>query len=205
MVADTVMRALAPVVPDQVAAGVGNLKVVAYSGVADGDALGLHGHHRGQLRRALGKDGIDAVDTLYANTRNNPIEDIESHYPLRVTRYELRDDGAGAGRWRGGLGSIREIEFLADGGFSLEGDGNIFPPPGLFGGERRARRASVSSSPAPTGEQPLPSKIPYRKAAARRRAAARRPVRRRLRRPGRARPGGDRPRRARRHRHGAGA
>ena len=31
-----------------------------------------------------GLDGIDAVDTLYANTRNNPIEDIESHYPLRI-------------------------------------------------------------------------------------------------------------------------
>ena len=25
-----------------------------------------------------GMDGMDAVDTLYANTRNNPIEDIES-------------------------------------------------------------------------------------------------------------------------------
>ena len=36
-----------------------------------------------------GRDGMDAVDTLYANTRNNPIEDIESHYPLRVRRYEL--------------------------------------------------------------------------------------------------------------------
>ena len=29
-----------------------------------------------------GLDGMDAVDTLYANTRNNPIEDIESHLPL---------------------------------------------------------------------------------------------------------------------------
>ena len=33
-----------------------------------------------------GLDGMDAVDTLYANTRNNPIEDIESHLPLRVNR-----------------------------------------------------------------------------------------------------------------------
>ena len=37
-----------------------------------------------------GQDGMDAVDTLYANTRNNPIEDIESHLPLRVLKYELR-------------------------------------------------------------------------------------------------------------------
>ena len=81
-----------------------------------------------------GKDGLDAVDTLYANTRNNPIEDIESHFPLRVTQYELLEDGAGAGRWRGGLGSVREIEFLDDAGCSLEGDGNEWAPPGLFGG-----------------------------------------------------------------------
>ena len=43
--------------------------------------------------------------------------------------------GAGAGRWRGGLGSSREIEFLDDAGCSLEGDGNASAPPGLFGGE----------------------------------------------------------------------
>ena len=34
----------------------------------------------------FGIDGMDAVDTLYANTRNNPIEDIESHIPIRVVQ-----------------------------------------------------------------------------------------------------------------------
>ncbi len=53
-----------------------------------------------------GKDGLDAVDTLYANTRNNPIEDIESHYPLRVRRYELRR-GRAAGRGNGAAASAR--------------------------------------------------------------------------------------------------
>jgi N-methylhydantoinase B/oxoprolinase/acetone carboxylase alpha subunit len=43
----------------------------------------------------FGIDGMDAVDTLYANTRNNPVEDIESHIPLRVERYELREDVMG--------------------------------------------------------------------------------------------------------------
>ena len=46
----------------------------------------------------LGKDGIDAVDVLYANTRNNPVEDIEAHYPIRVSRYELRTGKVGAGQ-----------------------------------------------------------------------------------------------------------
>jgi N-methylhydantoinase B len=109
-----------------------------------------------------GKDGLDAVDTLYANTRNNPIEDIESHYPLRVKRYELVDEGAGAGQWRGGLGSVREFEFLEDGGFSLEGDGNLVPPPGLFGGTEGSPGA-VLMNPGTADEASLPSKIAYRR------------------------------------------
>ena len=113
----------------------------------------------------LGKDGLDAVDTLYANTRNNPIEDIESHlpapgHPLRAAR--------GLGR-RGplarGIGTVREIEMLADGGFSLEGDGAEHPPPGLFGGEDGTPGAVVLNA-GTDREQVLPSKFPYRKAAA---------------------------------------
>jgi N-methylhydantoinase B len=38
----------------------------------------------GSYGGCFGIDGMDAVDTLYANTRNNPVEDIESHIPLRV-------------------------------------------------------------------------------------------------------------------------
>ena len=162
LIADTVMRALAPVLPDAVAAGVGNLKVVAYSGAAEGGSWVYMDIVEGSYGGRSGKDGLDAVDTLYANTRNNPIEDIESHYPLRVRRYELVDGGAGAGRWRGGLGSVRDIEFLADGGFSLEGDGNLVPPPGLFGG-LPGTPGSVTLNPDTPEAVSLPSKIPYRK------------------------------------------
>ncbi|GIT47783.1 MAG: hypothetical protein Ct9H300mP13_5790 [Gammaproteobacteria bacterium] len=72
---------------------------------------------------------------LYANTRNNPIEDIESHLPLRVSRYELREDVCGAGEWRGGFGSIREFEYLSDGAAAVEGEGHHFSPWGFRGGD----------------------------------------------------------------------
>lgn len=165
VVADTLMRALAPVVPDQVSAGVGNLKVVAYSGFAEGQHWVYMDIQEGSYGGRRGKDGLDAVDTLYANTRNNPIEDIESHFPLRVTQYELLEDGAGAGQWRGGLGSVREIEFLSDAGYSLEGEGSVWAPPGLFGGQEGSPGAVFVNRGAPD-EQELPSKFPYRKAAA---------------------------------------
>ena len=92
-----------------------------------------------------GMDGMDAVDTLYANTRNNPIEDIESHLPLRVNRYELRDQRAGQGKWRGGIGSVREFTFLADGAFSVEGEGHKYRPWGFAGGEDGSTASLVAA------------------------------------------------------------
>ena len=165
LVADTLMRALAPIVPDRVSAGVGNLKVIAYSGLRDGRHWVHMDIHEASYGGRHGKDGLDAVDTLYANTRNNPIEDVESHLPLRITQYELLEDGGGAGRWRGGLGSVREIEFLDAAGYSLEGDGSVWAPPGLFGGSDGAPGA-VWLNRGRADELELPSKFPYRRAQA---------------------------------------
>ena len=90
-------RARARCCPDAVAAGVGNLKVTAFSGQRAGGAWVYMDIMEGSYGGRHGSDGLDAVDTLYANTRNNPIEDIESHYPLRVRRYELAEGGGGRG------------------------------------------------------------------------------------------------------------
>ena len=80
-------------------------------------------------------------------------------------RYELTEGTGGRGRWRGGLGSIREFEFTEPGGFSIEGDGSKFPPPGLFGGADGTPGAVLLNA-GTEREQLLPSKLPYRKAAA---------------------------------------
>ena len=128
------MKALSRAMPGNVSAGIGNLKVIAFSGLKD-ETHWVHMEiFEGSYGGRLGKDGMDAVDTLYANTRNNPIEDIETHLPLRVLRYELREDVAGAGKWRGGLGSVREFTFLSDGGASVEGEGHRYRPWGFLGG-----------------------------------------------------------------------
>ena len=108
-----------------------------------------------------GKDGMDAVDTLYANTRNNPIEDIESHLPLRVLNYELRENVAGAGASRGGIGAIRSFELLEDGAVSIEGDGQRFRPWGFLGGADGSP-AKVELAHAGGGVDNLTNKIPYR-------------------------------------------
>jgi N-methylhydantoinase B len=74
------------------------------------------------------------------------------------------EDGAGPGRWRGGLGSIREFEFLEPTGYSVEGDGSVHPPRGLFGGGEGTRGAVILNRGG-KDETELPSKFPYRKSA----------------------------------------
>lgn len=158
-VADTLMKSLAEVVPKQVSAGVGNLKVLALSGKRGKDYWVYMDIMEGSYGGRFGKDGMDSVDTLYANTRNNPIEDIESHYPLRVTRYELRNHECAPGKWRGGIGSIREMTFLEDSSFSVEGDGHKYAPWGFDGGNDGEVGELALRFPDGT-EQKLPSKIP---------------------------------------------
>ena len=93
--ADTVMKALGQVVPDQISAGIGNLRVLAFSGL-DGEKHWVHMEIcEGSYGGRKGLDGMDAVDTLYANTRNNPIEDMgvapaTAYRTLRASRGCLR-------------------------------------------------------------------------------------------------------------------
>ena len=159
-VADTVMKALSQALPGQVSAGIGNLKVIAFSGLQQGKQWVHMEIFEGSYGGRSGLDGMDAVDTLYANTRNNPIEDIESHLPLRVTRYELREGASGAGEWRGGLGSVREFVYLSDGGASVEGEGHEFAPWGFAGGEP-GRPAELRLVRRDGTAEMLPSKVPH--------------------------------------------
>jgi len=161
VVADTLMKALSLAVPHKVSAGVANLKAIAFSGAGDAAPWVHIEIFEGSYGGRRESDGLDSVDTLYANTRNNPIEDIESHVPLRITRYELRENQIGAGRTRGGLNSIKEVELLKDTSVSVEGDGHSHRPWGLLGGKPGATSALelVSTDGTITA---LPSMMPSR-------------------------------------------
>lgn len=79
-------------------------------------------------------DGISAVHTHMTNSLNTPVEALEYAYPLRVRRYAIRRGSGGAGKQRGGDGTIREIELLTDAQVSLLADRRKFAPYGLQGG-----------------------------------------------------------------------
>ncbi len=81
------------------------------------------------------KDGVDVIETDGSNCMNLPVEALELEAPIRVHRMALRPDSGGAGRFRGGLGCIREFEFL-EGEVVLthRGERHFHPAQGSQGG-----------------------------------------------------------------------
>lgn len=81
-----------------------------------------------------GSDGPDVVDFPVANLNNTPIEAMEMQFPLRVERYEMREDSGGVGKYRGGLGLHRDIRALSPMNLSVRAERHRFAPRGIFGG-----------------------------------------------------------------------
>lgn len=160
---DQVMQALSSVLPERVTAGnSANVSCFAYSGEQEGGADDYWVTievNEGSYGGMQGRDGLDAIDTLMANTRNNPIEEMELNAPLICERYELRDEAPAPGQWRGGLGAIKRWRFLAETGASSTGDNrSVDPPRGLFGGQD-GRAGSVHLNPGTEKAEVLPAKI----------------------------------------------
>ena len=80
------------------------------------------------------KDGISGIHTHMTNTLNTPIEAMEFVYPMRLRRYALRRGTGGPGKYKGGDGLIREVEFLAPARVTILSDRRKRPPPGYHGG-----------------------------------------------------------------------
>ncbi len=78
--------------------------------------------------------GLNGVQAHMTNTLNTPIESLEHHYPLRISRYCLRDASGGSGKNRGGMGLIREVEFLQPTQITLLTERRSYSPWGLAGG-----------------------------------------------------------------------
>ncbi|MGH9748340.1 MAG: hydantoinase B/oxoprolinase family protein, partial [Candidatus Polarisedimenticolia bacterium] len=85
--------------------------------------------------------GASAVHTHMTNTRMTDPEVIERRYPVRVERFAVRRGSGGAGRFRGGDGAVREIDFLRPLALSLLAQHRVVPPYGLAGGRPGARGA----------------------------------------------------------------
>ena len=81
------------------------------------------------------QDGADGLPCPANNVANTPIESLEAEQPLIVERYSLAPDTGGPGKYRGGLGMVREFRVLAEEAtFQLRSDRHDFLPWGVEGG-----------------------------------------------------------------------
>ncbi len=160
-VVDNTILALAEALPQGVTAGnSAGLHFCAYSGFSEemGEYWLYLEVNEGSYGGRYGKDAMDSVDNLMANTRNNPIEELDMRFPVRCDQYELRPEPAAPGRWRGGIGIVRRNRFLVDGVYSCEGDRQYDPPRGIFGGWD-GLVASCRKNPDTASQEILPAKV----------------------------------------------
>lgn len=97
----------------------------------------------GAIGARADRDGVSASKSHVANGTITPVEIIESEFPVELTRFELRPDSGGAGRFRGGLSYVRDYRMLGDAQFSPRGGHLLTPPAGRDGGEPGGSGATI--------------------------------------------------------------
>jgi N-methylhydantoinase B len=159
---DVVLGALLQAVPERVVAACsGEMNLLNLGGIdpRTGTYYNYVETYGGGQGAMHDRDGMDGVHTHMTNTRNTPVEVIESTYPFRVEKYGLVADSDGAGKYRGGLGMTREIVMLGEeANFSLSADRKKLAPWGVFGGQDGGKSDCIIVSKDGKRRR-LPSKI----------------------------------------------
>ena len=180
-VAEAVLRALAPFVPDKrISGGSGSAALVLGGRHAASNRAYVHYEiFSGGTGARTGKDGVSATAFHLSNCKTAPIEIIESEFPTRVERFEMIPDSGGAGEWRGGLGFVRDYRILADEvRFSMRTDKHAIEPlaaTAFTGGKEPASSIREQRGPPTVAlrRPPAPKKL-YRADRAPRRRRSRR-------------------------------
>ncbi|HEY2469440.1 MAG TPA: hydantoinase B/oxoprolinase family protein [Terracidiphilus sp.] len=141
-IVDTLMRALAPALPDRIpAASSGTMNNLTIGGIdthpgpRSGQPYTYYETIAGGLGASPQSHGASGHHAHMTNSLNTPIEALEYAYPFRMIRYAIRRDSGGAGKHRGGDGIVRELQLLGDGQVTLLADRRKIQPWGLVGGE----------------------------------------------------------------------
>jgi N-methylhydantoinase B len=158
-IVDTLLRALAPALPERIpAAAAGTMTNLTIGGIdpRTDEPFAYYETVAGGMGARPGKAGVNGVHTHMTNSLNTPAEALEYAYPFRVTEYSLRQQSGGGGRHRGGDGIVRELELLTDAEVTLLSDRRARGPYGLSGGADGAPgRAEIVHN---SGRQEIPAK-----------------------------------------------
>ncbi len=136
-IVDTILKALAPFAPHRVPSAsqgtMNNLLIGGWDSVRQ-RAFAYYETLAGGIGASPQGEGASAMHSHCTNTRNTPIEALETHYPLRVVEYRIAEGSGGSGKHRGGEGLIRKVELLSEAHVSLITERRTLAPYGLEGG-----------------------------------------------------------------------
>lgn len=135
---DVIFAAAAQAAPERVVANAyGTINALSIAGRrSDGSPWVMFSFYGGGHGGSSDSDGLNHGNAPISTATIPPLEILEAAYPVMFRQWALRPDSAGAGRHRGGLGAIYEIEVLEENGAEafLFGERGRFAPKGVAGG-----------------------------------------------------------------------
>jgi N-methylhydantoinase B len=158
---DTLMGAFSQAIPDNVMTAASSWANPNFGGINPRTGTNFVSYEIavGGFGARSNKDGCEGM-VSGLNISNVPVEIFETKVPLFVERFEIVQDSAGPGRYRGGCGIRRDVRILEDNiHFSNLTDRHRFTGFGLFGGKPGAKGMTILNS-GPT-QNILHSKASY--------------------------------------------
>ncbi|GCF01482.1 5-oxoprolinase [Zygosaccharomyces mellis] len=102
------------------------------------------GHGAGEDSwKGLGWNGTSAVHTNMTNTRMTDSEIFERRYPVILREFSIRNGSGGQGKYFGGNGAVRDIEFRQPVEASILSERRVVAPHGINGGADGQRGLNI--------------------------------------------------------------
>lgn len=134
-IVDVVFAALAQALPSLIpAASQGTMNNLTFGGSYNGKSFAYYETIGGGIGAGPLSDGGHGLHCHMSNTLNTPVEALEYSFPLRITQYCLRNASGGVGKYSGGEGLVRSIQFLAAATATVTSERRKLAPYGLSGG-----------------------------------------------------------------------
>ncbi len=153
---DTFIKALEHALPDRVTgAHFGSFSSLRFLGRRpNGAFFQCYDSGHGGWGACAAHDGAGPFRTMaHGDTRIIPVELQESMYPYRLEEFSLREDSAGPGKFRGGLGFRKRYRILGACTLSLNYERIGCPPWGVLGGgPAKPGRVTIFKKGAAQGE-----------------------------------------------------
>ncbi len=160
---DVIFCAMAKAAPERVVANAyGTINALSIAGKrSDGKPWVMFSFYGGGHGGSVESDGLNHGNAPISTATIPPMEILEAAYPVMFRHWALRPDSAGAGRHRGGLGAVYEIEVLEENGAEafLFGERGRFAPKGVAGGAEGTMNVFAFEQEDGWARPPLASKI----------------------------------------------